>query len=111
MKRTLLMLLFLIMASVAFSATEAQASLDYNQKRAAGQMGDSLLLDFSYAGYHFSEQPIPDVSVWNTIDITSYGVVADDAGFDDAAIQSAISAAEAYGVPTVVYFPAEILRR
>ncbi|VGO12662.1 hypothetical protein PDESU_01215 [Pontiella desulfatans] len=69
-------------------------------------MGDSLLLDFSYAGYQFSEQPIPDVSGWNTIDVTAYGAVADDAGFDDAAIQAAITAAEASGVPTVVYFPA-----
>ncbi len=55
---------FALAGAAAQAQVEAPACLDYAQKKAAGNMGNSTLLDFSYAGYHFSEKPIPDVASW-----------------------------------------------
>ncbi len=96
----------LLLASPALCGqTEAPAWVDFLENRAAGTMAGSRLLDFSYAGYRFSETPVPDVSAWNTINVISHGAVPDDEGFDDDAIRSAIAAAEASPLPTVVWFP------
>ncbi|MGB3150490.1 MAG: DUF4955 domain-containing protein, partial [Maribacter sp.] len=84
---------------------EAPSWPDYTTKRANGDSKNSILLDYSYAGYHHSEKPIPDVSTWNTISVTDYGATPNDEAFDDAGIRAAINAAEASAVPTVVYFP------
>lgn len=65
----------------------------------------AILPDYSYSGYHFSEQEIPDVSSWTYFNVTQYGAIADDEGYDDAGIQAAIDAAEASGNPAVVFFP------
>lgn len=65
----------------------------------------STLLDYSYAGYHFSEKEIPDVSAWPIFNVVDYGAVADDEGYDDAGIQAAIDAAVATEKAAVVYFP------
>lgn len=53
--------------------------------------------DFSYAGYGYSESPIPDTGGWAVFDVTDHGAVADDGGYDDAAIQATIDAAQAGG--------------
>ncbi len=68
---------------------------------AAGR--EPILPDFSYAGYRYSDQPIPDVKgpIFN---VTKYGAKPNDDGFDDAAIQAAIDAAKAAG-GGVVLFP------
>ena len=65
---------------------------------------EPTLPDYSYAGYDYSESSIPDTSGWTVFDVTDYGAVADDSGFDDAAIQAAIDAAELAG-GGVVFFP------
>ncbi|MEX0332363.1 MAG: DUF4955 domain-containing protein [Puniceicoccaceae bacterium] len=107
MKRALITTWFLIGISLLNAElVEAPSWVNFAESKMNGNMADSVLLDFSYAGYHFSEKPLPDTSTWNTIDVTDHGAVADDEGFDDDAIQAAIDAAEASGVPTVVYFPA-----
>ena len=85
---------------------EAPSWVDFTQKRAAGNLSEATLSDFSYTGYHFSEREIPDVSNWNTLSVVDYGAVPNDDNYDDASIQATINAAEASGVPTVVYFPA-----
>ena len=85
---------------------EAPSWVDFTQKRAVGNLSEATLSDFSYTGYHFSEKEIPDVSNWNTLSVVDYGAVPNDDNYDDAAIQATINAAEASGVPTVVYFPA-----
>ena len=87
------------------NAQEAPSWVDFCKNREIGTMKNSVLLDYSYAGYHFSEKLIPDVSTWNTIFVTDYGATPNDAVYDDAGIQAAIDAAEASGLPTVVYFP------
>lgn len=63
------------------------------------------LNDYSYAGYHFSEKEIPDVSGWEQFNVLDFGAIADDNAFDDDAIQAAIDAAEAHQGPAVVFFP------
>ncbi|SEQ77343.1 Pectate lyase superfamily protein [Hyunsoonleella jejuensis] len=87
------------------SAQEAPSWVDFCTNRESGKMRNSVLLDYSYAGYHFSEKPIPDLSTWNTISVIDYGATPNDDTYDEVGIQSAIDAAEASGVPTVVYFP------
>ena len=64
----------------------------------------SALPDFSFAGYAFSEKPIPDVRERPRFDVTAYRAMPDDTKYDDAGIQSAINAAEFSG-GGVVFFP------
>ena len=85
---------------------ESPSWLDFAQKKLSGNLSEAILSDYSFSGYHFSEKTIPDVSGWNTLSVLDYGAIANDEIYDDTAIQQAIDAAEASGVPTVVYFPA-----
>ncbi|SFD54382.1 Pectate lyase superfamily protein [Paenibacillus catalpae] len=65
-----------------------------------------FLHDFSYAGYHRGEAPLPDVDATGGIDVTKAPYSADATGQTDAtsAIQQAINAASAAG-GGVVYLP------
>jgi hypothetical protein len=65
-----------------------------------------FLHDFSYAGYHRGEKPIPVVSLSQSIDVTQSPYLADSSGVADAteAIQRAIDDASARG-GGVVYMP------
>ena len=102
---TLKLFVFLCFVYSNLNAQEAPSWIDFCKNRESGTMKNSVLLDYSYAGYHFSEKEIPDISTWNTISVIDYGATPDDETYDDAGIQAAINAAEASGVPTVVYFP------
>ena len=99
-------IVILISVSANAQLKEAPSWVDFAEKRMTGNLSEATLNDFSFSGYHFSEKKLPDVSTWNTISVTDYGAVPDDNEYDDAAIQAAIDAAEANGLPTVVYFPA-----
>ena len=76
---------------------------DFVKAKSAGT--EPVLPDFSYAGYHFSEAPIPDVSDRPRFDVTDYGAIPNDDQFDDEAIQATIDAAEGAGPGVVVFFP------
>jgi len=65
-----------------------------------------VLPDFSYAGYHFSEAPIPDVKGRKYFNVVDFGATPNDNQYDDAAIQKAIDAAEKNPDGGVVFFPA-----
>ena len=67
------------------------------------------LQDFSHAGYHNSEQPLPQFGPEGAFDVTVYG--ADGTGTEDssAAIQTAIDAASAES-GGVVFFPPGLYR-
>lgn len=65
---------------------------------------EPTLPDFSYAGYRYGEEPIPDI-VGCDFDVTSYGAVPNDGGEDRDAIQETIWDAERAG-GGVVCFPA-----
>ena len=63
--------------------------------------------DFSYAGYHYSEKPIPEISKKTHVffDVTKYGAVANDDKSDYDAVKKAIIDAEKTNSPAVIYFP------
>lgn len=63
-----------------------------------------VLPDFSYAGYHFSEKPIPDVSGQKYFRVTDYGASPNDNQSDEVGIQAAIDAAQR-NKGGVVFFP------
>lgn len=94
--------LYSMMTSTAW-AVESPLWQQFVASKPAGYVPE--LPDFSYAGYDYSESPIPDISGWTVFDVTNYGAVADDGNFDDVAIQAAIDAAELAG-GGVVFFPA-----
>lgn len=62
--------------------------------------------DFSYAGYGYGIEDIPNFSDAPKIDVRAYGVVADDHKDDSAALLSALDAANRIDGPVIVSFPA-----
>lgn len=62
------------------------------------------LPDFSYAGYKFGMEPIPN-TVGTIINVTDYGAIANDGVDDTKAIQSAIAAANNVKGAVNVRFP------
>ena len=69
---------------------------------------EPILPDFSYAGYHYFEEPIPEAT-HPVFDVTRYGAIPDDDHSDQGAIVSAIAAAEAGGRGIVFFPPGEFL--
>lgn len=71
---------------------------------------EKMIQDFSYAGYHRGEEPVPDVKT-GIIDVTKPPYNADKTGTNDAtsAIQNAITQASSSG-GGVVYLPAGIYK-
>lgn len=76
---------------------------DFVKAKKAGKT--PVLPDFSYAGYHFSEKSIPDLSLKKHFNVLDYGAKPNDAAYDDAAIQNAINAVEKEQEGGVVFFP------
>ncbi|MEP3390515.1 MAG: DUF4955 domain-containing protein [Reichenbachiella sp.] len=102
--RTLFIIVFGLAIGINSYAQSPQIWVDYQADKANDVTPE--LLDYSYAGYHYSEEEIPVVDDWQQFNVTDYGAVADDEGHDDDAIQAAINAAEAHNGSAVVYFPA-----
>lgn len=64
----------------------------------------SLLPDFSYAGYHNGEIALPDIKNYKIFNVLDFGAKPDDEISDREAIQSAIVAANKNG-SGIVFFP------
>jgi hypothetical protein len=64
----------------------------------------SLLPDFSYAGYKCGEQEIPKITNYKMFNVTDFGARGDDDISDRDAIQAAIDAANKNG-SGIVFFP------
>ena len=94
------MIALFLLSAVAKSEQSSQWSL-FVEARKAGTMSD--LSDFSFAGYKYSEEPIPDVE-YRVFDVREFGAIANDGKSDKAAFVKAIRAAEENG-SGVVYFP------
>lgn len=103
MKKVLLSALVLSAVAGAHAQKTTPLWQDFVEARRTGHT--PVLPDFSYAGYHFSEKRIPDVSKRKHFRVTDYGAVPNDAGSDEAGIQAAIDAAQKAG-GGVVFFPA-----
>jgi len=94
----------IILISFAGRSASAQVSPLWDNFVGAKDNGETPILpDFSYAGYAFMQEPIPDVE-GPVFDITDYGAVPNDGKSDQQAIQAAIHAAENAG-GGVVFFP------
>jgi hypothetical protein len=87
-----------------FSGTAVESIVWKEFRDSADRSPSRILPDFSYAGYHHGERAIPDIT-GPLFNVTDYGAVPDDDVSDEAAIRSAIEAAENAG-GGVVYFPA-----
>lgn len=61
-------------------------------------------IDFSYAGYEYSEKPIPEMEDLKVFDVTDYGAIPDDDKSDEEGISRAIEAAVENG-SGIVYLP------
>ena len=102
--RKIIVLFMGILVSVVLQAQTPQIWQDYVHDKQNGVIPE--LNDYSYAGYHFSEEEIPSVDSWTQFNVLDFGAIANDDQFDDDAIQLAIDAAEAHNGPAVVFFPA-----
>ncbi|RXP50976.1 DUF4955 domain-containing protein, partial [Lutibacter sp. HS1-25] len=100
--------IILVFWSITVNSQNAEAPswVDFAQKKLTNKLSEAKLNEFSFSGYHFSEKGLPNVSSWNRLNVTDFGAIPNDTGYDDSAIQATINAAEASGQPTVVYFPA-----
>ena len=84
-------------------------SRTWEQFVSAKQAGtEPILPDYSYAGYRYFGEPVPDVT-HPVFDVADYGAVANDGLSDQSAIVNAIAAAEASGGGIVFFPPGEFL--
>jgi hypothetical protein len=99
-------IIFLLIANAIFLFVNAQKVTplwqDFIEAKEKGTT--PVLPDFSYAGYHFSERTIPDVSGKKRFTVTDYGAMPNDGKSDEEGIQAAIDAAEK-NRGGVVFFP------
>jgi hypothetical protein len=72
---------------------------------AQADAGNMYLPDFSYAGYHNGEAPLPTGEGWKTINVLDYGATPNDDTNDTKAIKNAISAAEKISGGVILSFP------
>ncbi|WP_316767739.1 DUF4955 domain-containing protein [Pedobacter frigiditerrae] len=103
MKKLIVIVLFLSLTNALSAQEVAKAWVDFVNAKQAGKT--PFLPDFSYAGYHFSEKEIPNVSGKKRFNVLDYGAKPNDANYDDEAIQRAIHAAEQNENGGVVFFP------
>ncbi len=86
------------------TATSAETSKVWKQFSKDWKAGKaSVIPDYSWAGYKYGAEGIPDVT-WKVFDVTKYGALPNDGKSDYAGIQRAIKAAEANG-SGIVFFP------
>ncbi|MBN8838509.1 MAG: DUF4955 domain-containing protein [Sphingobacteriia bacterium] len=86
---------------LAYGQKEQQSVLFENYKKNKAQ---SVLPDFSYAGYKNGEKPIPDGKGYKVFNVTDFGAIPDDTISDREAIQTAIRMANMHG-SGIVFFP------
>ncbi|MRX46264.1 DUF4955 domain-containing protein [Pedobacter puniceum] len=104
LKKITLISLLQIGLGNAFAQEVSPLWTDFLNAKKTGK--EAVLPDFSFAGYHFSEKNIPDVSKHKYFNVKDFGALPNDDKFDDEAIQKTIKAAEAFNKPAVVFFPA-----
>lgn len=84
----------------------ARSWLDFLENEGVGE--DAILREFSYAGYDYSESPIP-FREGPVFRVGDYGAVPDDGKADVDAIQEAIDAAGERGGGVVLFEPGRYL--
>ncbi len=86
------------------TTAESTAWKNFKKQKQANQTTD--LPDYSYAGYKFGKESIPEVD-WKIFDVTKYGAIPNDGKSDKDAIQKAVNAAALNG-SGIVFFPAGV---
>jgi hypothetical protein len=89
------------MAAAAMAGGMASAEPRILEKRSNAP----VLPDFSYAGYGFGAEPIPQ-GRGQVISVTDHGAVANDGGDDSRAVLAALAAAHKVDGPVRLVFPA-----
>ena len=82
---------------------QAQDLPDLLSNRAIAQA--NYLPDFSYAGYHFGEDPLPGLTEGEVLYATDFGVIPNDGRDDSKALQQAFSAAHEVPGPVTLQLP------
>jgi hypothetical protein len=103
MKKVILIVLLQSFVASLFAQQVTPLWVDFVNAKQTGKT--PILPDFSFAGYHFSEKQIPDVSGRKMFNVLDYGAKPNDSGYDDEAIQRTIDAAEKNESGGVVFFP------
>jgi len=96
--KILLLSLVLMICGYTKSQTEAACYTAFKTNPAT-----SVLPDYSYSGYKFGTDSIPNISL-PVFDVSKYGAIPDDALEDFDGVQAAINAATAAG-GGIVFFP------
>ena len=96
-------ILVIFIAFVTSYSSAQQSVLWENFKKNKAKSTEPILPDFSFAGYKYSEVPIPTVD-YKLFDVTDFGAVANDGISDKNAIKKAIAEATKNG-EGVVFFP------
>ncbi len=94
-----------LLAVFYYGCQEKNGSGNYPKilKEFINEGSKSILPDFSFAGYHYGEEEIPNIES-TVFDVTLYGAKPNDGLDDTKAIQNAVDAAGAQG-GGVVFFP------
>ena len=90
-----------LLGGYRLSAQESKLWQEFKHAKTVGKAHQ--LPDFSYAGYKFSEQPIPNVN-HRVFDVTKYGAQPNDGKSDKQAIKEALAAACKNG-EGIIFFP------
>ncbi len=107
MKPTLFIALLLV-PLVGTQAAGPAASRLFQDFAAAPNRGENTVLpDYSYAGYHECRQPLPQVSRENyrIFNVCDFGAVPNDDQSDRDAVLKAVAAAQKHPGPAVIFFP------
>lgn len=103
-------LLSILVLSYAFvpvgaaSIEKADAWVDFSE--GANNDQSARILDYSYSGFEFSNEPIPDVSKWERVSVTKYRTQPNDDRFDDRAFKRALQVVSRKSEPVAIHFPA-----
>ena len=98
MKQTILSVLMLILSMSLLAQTTPKILIDFQKNPK-----QSILPDFSYAGYAYGNKAIPEVKT-KTFLVTDFGAIPNDGKDDTKSIQNAVNAAGKNG--GIVLFPA-----
>ncbi|GAA4232828.1 hypothetical protein GCM10022291_08420 [Postechiella marina] len=101
MKNNVLYLSFMCLVFLNCKAQTKTVWEDFVEAKKTG--ATPILPDFSYAGYKYSEEPIPVVG-YKIFDVTNFGAIPNDQKSDKTAINLAIKSASEHG-EGVIYFP------
>lgn len=99
-----ILLSFMSLSTVYGQLKDSPSWRDFARKSTSGNWGTSTLTDFSYAGYKFSNEELPNTSGWNIVKVKDHGARPDDGTEDNTGIQNAINAAQNSNMPSIVLF-------